>query len=134
MQRYIALATCLMTFVLSCVLVAKFSPEASGMQFVENYEWVSSLNISYLIGVDGLSIALICLTSLLFLLCIIASWDRTTGVRGYFALFLMLETSVLGTFAAQDLFLLFAFWGSALLPIYFMIGVWGNKNKEYAAT
>ena len=134
LHKYIALMTCLITFVLSCVLVARFDASNTGMQFLENHEWISSLRISYLLGVDGLSVTLIPLTALLFLLCIIASWDRTSGLKGYFSLFLMLETAMLGTFAAQDLFLLFAFWEAALLPIYFMIGVWGGKNCEYAST
>lgn len=134
LHRYIALMTCLITFVLSCVLVARFDTSTTGMQFLESYEWISSLKISYLLGVDGLSVTLIPLTALLFLLSVVASWDRTSGLKGYFSLFLLLETAILGTFAAQDLFLLFAFWEAALLPIYFMIGVWGNKNCEYAAT
>lgn len=134
LSRYIALMIGFVTFALSCVLVANFDRSQAGIQFAENYEWISSLKISYSLGVDGLNVALIPLTALLFLLCIVASWDRTSGLKGYFSLFLILETAVLGTFAAQDLFLLFAFWEAALLPIYFMIGVWGNKNREYAAT
>lgn len=134
LHRYIALMISFVTFVLSCLLVANFNHSEPGIQFVENVEWITSLKISYFLGVDGLNIAFIPLTSLLFLLCIISSWDRGTGLKGYFSLFLMLETTVLGTFAAQDMFLFFAFWEAALLPIYFMIGVWGNEKREYAAT
>lgn len=133
-QRYGALLTTFITFFITCVLVAKFNPSDPGIQFTENVDWISSMKISYLIGVDGLSLAIIALTSLLFLLAVVASWDRETGLRGYFSLFLVLETAILGTFAAQDFFLFFAFWEMSLLPIYFMIGVWGNKNSEYAAT
>ncbi len=133
-HRYVALMISFVTFVLSCLLVANFNHSTVGVQFAENYEWITSLKISYSLGVDGLNIVFIPLTALLFMLCVLASWDRAAGLKGYFSLFLILETAVLGTFAAQDLFLLFAFWEAALLPIYFMIGVWGNKNREYAAT
>jgi NADH-quinone oxidoreductase subunit M len=134
-HRYIAVMTSFITFALSCVLVANFSHGTPGMQFVENFEWITSLRISYLIGVDGLSVTLIPLTSLLFLLCMFDGERRSrkSGGKGYFTLFLILETAILGTLSAQDLFLFFAFWEATLLPIYFMIGVWGGANREYSA-
>jgi len=133
-QKYVALLTTGLTFALSCVLVAKFERGEAGLQFVERYDWVSSLKISYIMGVDGLSVSLFILTTLLFLLSVIASWNLGSGLKGYFSLFLALETTMLGTFAAQDLFLFFAFWAGALLPAYFMVSVWGGKAREYAAT
>jgi NADH-quinone oxidoreductase subunit M len=133
-HRYVALFFSAVTFALSCALVANFDRGSSGIQFKESYDWITTLKISYLLGVDGLSVVLVPLTSLLFLLCMVASWDRIAGVKGYFSLFLVLETSILGTLVAQDLFLFFAFWESALLPVYFMVGVWGGKEREYAAT
>lgn len=132
--RYVALLTAGLTFALSCILVAKFDPGVSGLQFVERYNWVSSLKISYIMGVDGLSISLLVLTTLLFLLSVVASWSHPGTGSGYFSLFLLLESAILGTFAAQDLFLFFAFWAGALLPAYFMVSVWGGKAREYAAT
>lgn len=132
--KYITIVTGVLTFFLSLILIVHFDSRISGVQFVEKYAWISTLNISYLIGVDGLSVFLIPLTALLFLLAFVASWDRKDGVQGYFAFFLFLETGILGTFVAQDLFLFFAFWEATLLPIYFMLGVWGNEKRETAAT
>ncbi len=133
-HRVIAFSTTLLTFLMSCFLVTHFDPTVGERQYIESFAWISTLNISYLIGVDGLSLIFIPLSSLLFLLCIISSWDQNNGAKGYFSLLLFLETSILGIFVAQDLFLFFSFWLSSLLPIYFLIGIWGGENKEYSAT
>lgn len=134
LHRSVAAAGAFITFILTCLLIFHFDRGVNSIQFVEKYDWISSLRIFYLIGVDGISLGMIGLTSLIFLLCTIASWDQQTGTKGYFSLFLMLETTVLGTFAAQDLFLFFAFWAASLLPAYSLISVWGSRNREYAAT
>ena len=95
--------------------------------------WISRFNIDYYLGVDGISMALILLTTGLFFVSMIASWGIEKHVKGYCALFLLLETGVVGTFLALDLFLFYIFWEVMLLPMYFLIGIWGGPRREYAA-
>lgn len=102
-------------------------------QFVERYTWIKGFNIQYYMGVDGISFPLVLLTTLLSFLCVIGSLSIKKSVKGYFALFLLLETGIIGTFCALDLFLFFVFWEVMLLPMYFLIGIWGGPRKEYAA-
>ncbi len=97
------------------------------------YNWIPNFNIEYFIGIDGISMALILLTTVLFFVSMIASWTITKYVKGYCALFLILETGVLGSFFALDFFLFYIFWEVMLLPMYFLIGVWGGPRREYAA-
>jgi NADH-quinone oxidoreductase subunit M len=97
------------------------------------YPWISRFNIDYYIGVDGISMAMILLTTVLFFLSMIASWGIEKHVKGYCMLFLVLETGVLGTFFALDFFLFYIFWEVMLLPMYFLIGIWGGPRREYAA-
>src|ERR1700677_1366824 len=100
---------------------------------VARYPWIPNFNIDYYLGVDGISMPLILLTTLLFFVSMIASWGIEKYVRGYCMLFLVLETGVLGTFFALDFFLFYIFWEVMLLPMYFLIGVWGGPRREYAA-
>src|SRR5438876_5820428 len=95
--------------------------------------WISRFNIDYYLGVDGISMPLILLTTLLSFLAMIASWKIDRHVRGYCILFLVLETGMIGTFLALDFFLFYIFWEVMLLPMYFLIGVWGGPRREYAA-
>jgi NADH-quinone oxidoreductase subunit M len=107
---------------------ARLSPD-----LVARYPWISRFNIEYFLGVDGISMPLILLTTLLSFLAMIASWKIEKHVRGYCALFLLLETGMVGTFIALDFFLFYIFWEVMLLPMYFLIGVWGGPRREYAA-
>ncbi len=100
---------------------------------VARYPWIPRFNIEYFLGVDGISMPLILLTGLLSFLAMIASWKIDRYVRGYCILFLVLETGMLGTFIALDFFLFYIFWEVMLLPMYFLIGVWGGPRREYAA-
>jgi NADH-quinone oxidoreductase subunit M len=100
---------------------------------VARFPWISRFNIDYFVGVDGISMALILLTTVITFLSMIASWGITKHVKGYCALFLLLETGVLGSFLALDFFLFYIFWELMLLPMYFLIGVWGGPRREYAA-
>jgi NADH-quinone oxidoreductase subunit M len=100
---------------------------------ITRYPWMSRFNIEYFLGVDGISMPLILLTTLLSMLAMIASWKIDRYVRGYCALFLLLETGMVGTFLALDFFLFYIFWEVMLLPMYFLIGVWGGPRREYAA-
>ncbi len=154
--RSIALLTTIATFVLSLWLIGPFlgagSADAAGMidifgssygeklHFVQRADWITSKNftIEYFVGVDGLNMPLMVLTSFVGLLACLASWNFESwkvnkGIKGYFALFLLLETGMLGTFVALDFFLFYIFWEIMLLPMYFLIGVWGGARKEYAA-
>jgi NADH-quinone oxidoreductase subunit M len=97
------------------------------------YPWIARFNIDYYLGVDGISMAMILLSTVLFFLSMIASWGIEKHVKGYCMLFLVLETGVLGTFFALDFFLFYIFWEVMLLPMYFLIGVWGGPRREYAA-
>jgi NADH-quinone oxidoreductase subunit M len=95
--------------------------------------WIAKFNIDYYVGIDGISMAMILLTTVLFFLSMIASWGIEKHVKGYCMLFLILETGVLGTFFALDFFLFYIFWEVMLLPMYFLIGIWGGPRREYAA-
>ena len=95
--------------------------------------WIPRFNIDYYLGVDGISMPLVLLTTVLCFLAMIASWNIDKYVRGYCILFLLLETGMLGTFLALDFFLFYIFWEVMLLPMYFLIGVWGGPRREYAA-
>ncbi len=110
-----------------------FDRGTAQMQFVESMPWIESFNIHYFLGIDGLSFPMVLLTVLLSFLCIFASWGIDKGVKGYFAMFLFLETGMMGVFCALDFFLFFVFWEAMLLPMYFLIGIWGGKDKVYAA-
>ena len=104
-------------------------------QFVDGpVDWIAAFNIKYYVGLDGLSVTLLLLTALLGPICVLASWRNIEkGIKAYMALFLLLETGMLGFFAALDLFLFFVFFELTLLPMYFLIGVWGGPRREYAA-
>ncbi|MHB1426026.1 MAG: complex I subunit 4 family protein [Gemmataceae bacterium] len=101
--------------------------------WLASYPWIERFNINYFLGTDGISMPLVLLTTLLSFLAMIASWKIDRFVRGYCMLFLLLETGMLGTFLALDFFLFYIFWELMLLPMYFLIGVWGGPRREYAA-
>ncbi|HZN58988.1 MAG TPA: NADH-quinone oxidoreductase subunit M, partial [Planctomycetota bacterium] len=103
------------------------------MKFVEFWPWIQRFKINYFVGVDGLSLPLVLLTTLLCILCFIWSWTIDNGTKGYYILFLLLETGLIGVFCALDFFLFYVFWEIVLLPMYFLIGVWGGENRIYAA-
>lgn len=110
-----------------------FDPSTADVQFAEKINWIPSLGVSYFLGVDGLGLPMVIVTSLLSLVAITVSWNIKTKVKEYFALFLILETGMMGVFVALDLFLFYIFWELVLVPMYFIIGVWGGPRKEYAA-
>lgn len=104
-----------------------------GNDWVASVPWISRFDINYAIAVDGISMPLILLTAVVLFLSVIASWKIEKNVRAYFALLLILETGVLGTFFATDLFLLYVFYEVMLIPMYFLIGLWGGGRRKYAA-
>src|SRR5438132_4027825 len=101
--------------------------------WVARHPWIQRFGIDYYLGVDGISLSLVLLTTVLSFLAMIASWKIDRFVRAYCMLFLLLETGMLGTFLALDFFLFYIFWEVMLLPMYFLIGVWGGPRREYAA-
>jgi NADH-quinone oxidoreductase subunit M len=131
--RWIATIASGLPFVLGIYLLSIFDPENTGMQFQHQLVWIRSFNIEYYVGVDGLSILMIFLTVLITFIAAISSWGIEKKIRGYFSLLLLLETGMLGTFCALDFFLFYVFWEIMLLPMYFLIGIWGGPRKEYAA-
>ncbi len=132
--RGVALIISVITMLLSFWVYFMYDPVASGMQLVVNIPWVTSLGIDFHMGIDGISLLLIVLTTILSVLCILFSWKSpTTGVKGYFISFLLLETGMIGVFCALDLFLFYVLWEVMLIPMYFLIGVWGGPRKVYAA-
>jgi NADH-quinone oxidoreductase subunit M len=102
-------------------------------QFVEHYRWIPSINVDYFMGADGISMPMLLLTALLSFLAVVGSWGISKKIKGYMALFLLLETGMMGVFASLDFFLFYVFWEVMLLPMYFLIGIWGGPRKEYAA-
>ena len=131
--RWVSALVTVPPLAMACWLFANFDSSKPGLQFVEKYQWIPAYNISYYMGIDGLSISMVLLTALLCFLCIFASWGIEKGVKGYFSLFLMLDAGMMGVFCALDFFLFYIFWEVMLLPMYFLIGVWGGPRREYAA-
>ena len=123
----------LMTVMLSIIAWGRFVPSQEAMQMVVNVPWISSWNVNYQLGVDGISMPLVLLTTVISCLSMLASGSVTKQVRGYLILFLLLETGMLGVFMALDFFLFYVFWEVMLLPMYFLIGIWGGPRREYAA-
>jgi len=131
--RGFALAVTLVTFVLSLHLISHFDSGSSDFQFVVNVPWIPSIGIDYSMGVDGVSVFLILLATLLTPLAVLASWSVTNRAKEYFIFMLLLETGMVGVFVSLDLFLFYLFWEVMLVPMYFLIGVWGGERRIYAA-
>ena len=133
LMKLIAVAATIPPLWWAANLYVQFDRWGTGFQYVEKVPWIKAFNIHYSLGIDGISVPMVLLTALLSFLCVIASCNINEHVRGYFALFLLLNTSMVGVFCALDFFLFYVFWELMLLPMYFLIGVWGGPNKEYAA-
>ncbi len=119
-------------FVVSLGLAAGFTT-GGGMQFAEHRDWIPALGVSYGVAIDGISLLLVLLTTFLTPLALLASWGGSTGAaRGFTPLMLLLESAMLGVFAATDLVLFYFFWEASLIPMYFMIGIWGGPRRIYA--
>jgi NADH-quinone oxidoreductase subunit M len=132
--RWTALWTSLIVFVLSLVLWARFDSSDGGFQFVEQVTWLPQWGITYKLGVDGISVLFVLLSTVLTPICILASWEAiTTRVREYMLAFLILETMMVGMFAALDFVVFYMFFEGVLIPMYLIIGVWGGPRRVYAA-
>ena len=119
--RITAAVTTGIQFLFTLLLWGDFDSNNGSMQFKEWAEWIPSFNIAYHLGVDGLSLPMVILTGMLFFIGVFVSWNIKKAVKGYFALFLMLNTGVMGCFLAMDFFLFYIFWEVMLLPMYFLI-------------
>jgi NADH-quinone oxidoreductase subunit M len=130
--RWIALWTTVVTFAVSLILVTRFDPANTDFQFVEESTWLAA-SIRYHMGVDGISLPFVILTTALMPLCIIASWKSITSrVPAYMMAFLILETLMVGTFSALDLLLFYVFFEGGLIPMFLIIGIWGGPRRVYA--
>src|SRR2546428_11038463 len=145
-SRVIPLVASGLPLVLALVLWKGYAPVTPALQFVQHARWIPAYNIDYFVGVDGISITLVILSALISFIATIASmpwWPGNAhldehhftqhGVPGYMALLLILQTGMIGVFVAMDMFLFYVFWEVMLLPMYFLIGIWGGSRKEYAA-
>ena len=133
-SRYTALWTSLLTFVLSLWIWFDFDPTTAGFQFEEQAEWLPAYKIGYRMGVDGISMMFVLLSTLLTPICILASWDSIQSrVREYMAAFLILETLMVGTFCALDFIAFYMFFEGVLIPMFLIIGVWGGARRVYSA-
>jgi len=146
LTKQIALVTSLVTLGMTVAMAVKFSPSGPAFQFVEIHQWIPQFGVHYAVGVDGIALVLIGMTTVLMPVVILASWhDADPGghgdsapaprrsVKTYFALMLVLETLVIGVFAATDVFLFYVFFEAMLIPMYFMIGSYGVGQRQYAA-
>jgi len=132
--RWAALWTSLIVFLLSLVLWAKFNPSDPGFQFVENVSWMPEYGLNYTLGVDGISVLFVLLSTALTPLCILASWEIIKRqVREYMLAFLILETMMVGTFSSLDFIIFYIFFEGTLIPMYLIIGIWGGPRRIYSA-
>jgi NADH-quinone oxidoreductase subunit M len=129
--KYLALLASVITFIASLTVLAGFDPANTGMQFVEEAPWI--MGLSYKMGVDGISILFVMLTTFLMPITILSCWKVETRVKDYMIAFLLLETLMLGVFMALDLVLFYVFFEAGLIPMFLIIGIWGGANRIYAA-
>ncbi|MAQ39177.1 NADH-quinone oxidoreductase subunit M [Thioclava sediminum] len=129
--KWVALTATSVTFLISLFLLAGFDPSNTGFQFMEKYSWI--MGFQYRVGVDGLSILFVMLTTFMMPLVIVGSWNVTDRVKEYMIAFLVLETLMVGTFVTLDLVLFYLFFEAGLIPMFLIIGIWGGKQRVYAA-
>jgi NADH-quinone oxidoreductase subunit M len=134
LARRAALVVSLLVFVESLLLWWAFNPASGEFQFVERHAWIPAFGISYTVGVDGISLFLIVLTTLLTPIALLSSWESVKSrPRAFCAFLLLLESAMIGVFVSIDLFLFYVFWDAMLIPMYFLIGIWGYERRVYAA-
>jgi NADH-quinone oxidoreductase subunit M len=131
--KWIAAAATLAQLAIAGWLYANFDTATVGIQFAERHTWISAYNIFYYLGVDGISISMVLLTAIICFISVFASFSINRGEKGYYALLMLLDTGMMGVFVALDFFLFYIFWEVMLLPMYFLIGIWGGPRREYAA-
>ncbi|HSB17855.1 MAG TPA: NADH-quinone oxidoreductase subunit M, partial [Bryobacteraceae bacterium] len=121
-------------FLVSIPLVMRYDRTSAGFQMIEKFDWIPALGAKYYVGIDGISLLLVMLTTLVGFLAILSSWSAVEDrLKSYYAMFLLQQTGMIGVFLALDFFLFYVFWEVVLVPMYFIIGVWGGPRKLYAA-
>ena len=128
-----AFATTIITFIASLSLLCNFQLGKHGFQFIEKISWIKGYDINYYLGIDGIALTMILLTTLLMPICILASWHIKTRIREYMISFLVMEGIVIGVFSALDMVLFYLFFEAVLIPMFLIIGIWGGQNRVYAA-
>src|SRR5438093_2017699 len=132
--KWVANITALVGFLVSVPLWFWFDPNAADFQFIERAQWIPSIGAEYYLGVDGLSTLLILLTTMMGFIAVLSSWTAITErVKEYYIFLLVLQTGMLGAFMSLDFLLFFLFWEVMLVPMYFLIGIWGSANRLYSA-
>ncbi|WP_022853756.1 NADH-quinone oxidoreductase subunit M [Thermodesulfatator atlanticus] len=131
--RWFTLVVAVADFLISLPLFFDFDKSFAGMQFVEKLSWIKSWNISYFLGVDGISVLLVLLSTLITILCVLISWEAVTEkVKEFHIALLLTSAAMIGVFCSLDLFLFYLFWEAMLIPMYLIIGIWGGPNRLYA--
>jgi len=131
--KHLALGFSLMEFLVSLVLLQEFDASTAALQLVEKSTWIERFGISYFLGVDGISLMLVLLTAFLTPIIILASWKSIEHrIKGFYAALFVLQTAMLGSFLAMDAILFYVFWELSLVPMYFIVGIWGGERKIYA--
>ena len=134
MIRWIALGASLVTFAATLLIWARFDPASADFQFVERVAWIPAFGIDYYLGIDGISLLLVVLTGFLTPIALLSSWESVEKKVKEFSIFiLVLEAAMIGVFVSLDLFLFYVFWDAMLIPMYFLIGIWGYDQRIYAA-
>jgi NADH-quinone oxidoreductase subunit M len=132
--KWFTLAISLVTFAVSLPLFSYFDKTTHAMQFVERHPWIPAWNINYSLGIDGISILFVLLSTLVIILCVLISWNSIkTKVTEFYIALLIVEGAMIGVFCSLDFFLFYIFWEAMLIPMYLLIGVWGGPNRVYAA-
>ena len=131
--KWIAVVATALQLGIAVYLYKNFDTTTSAVQFAEKASWMPAYHISYFIGADGISISMILLTALIMFISVFASFGINRAEKGYYAMLLMLDTGMMGVFVSLDFFLFYIFWEVMLLPMYFLIGIWGGPRREYAA-
>jgi len=132
--KWVALLTTIPQLILAWQIFTTFNKEIPGFQFIHGpFSWISAFHINYYMGIDSISVSMVLLTALIGFVSIIASWGINKQQKAYYSLLLLLITGMMGTFVALDFFLFYIFWELMLLPMYFLIGIWGGPRREYAA-
>jgi NADH-quinone oxidoreductase subunit M len=134
LARNIALIVSVLVFAETLLLWSRFNPSSADFQFVERHAWIPDFDIKYLVGVDGISLLLVVLTAFLTPIALLSSWESVHARTKAFSIFiLLLESAMIGVFVSLDLFLFYVFWDAMLVPMYFLIGIWGYERRIYAA-
>ena len=130
--KWLSLAISIASFLISIPLFTNFDKSTHLMQFVERHSWIPSWNITYYLGLDGISILFVLLSTLITILCVLISWNsiKTKTKEFYISIFIM-EGAMIGVFCSLDFFLFYIFWEAMLIPMYLLIGVWGGPNRIY---